>query len=140
MFCRNCGKAVDERAVACPSCGVPPRAARKFCDRCGTTTEAAQILCVKCGASLGSPTGGKSKVAAGILAILLGSLGIHKFYLGCTTAGVITLLISTVGAIFTCGASPAVMSVIGLVEGIIYLTKDDAEFEAVYGRGKRSWF
>lgn len=140
MFCRNCGKAVDDRAVACPSCGVPPRGARKFCDRCGNPTEAAQILCVKCGASLAPASGGKNKVAAGILAILLGALGIHKFYLGCTGAGVIMLLSSTVGAFVTCGISPMIVSVIGIVEGVIYLTKDDAEFDAIYGRGQRSWF
>ena len=63
----------------------------------------------------------KNKIAAGLLAILLGGLGIHKFYLGCTKAGVITLLVS----LLTFGIGAVVMQIIGLIEGIIYLTKPD---------------
>lgn len=61
------------------------------------------------------------KIAAGLLAILLGPLGIHKFLLGYTTEGIIWLVIS----LFTCGV---VTSILGLIEGIIYLTKSDEEF------------
>ena len=78
----------------------------------------------------------KNKIAAGLLAILLGGLGIHKFYLGCTKAGVITLLVS----LLTFGIGAVVMQIIGLIEGIIYLTKPDDEFEFVYGEGGKSWF
>lgn len=140
MFCRNCGKSVDERAVACPSCGVPPLLQRKFCPRCGTATQQEQVLCVQCGAAIGAPAYAKSKVAAGLLGILLGSLGIHKFYLGYAGEGVIMLLVSTLGAFVTCGISLSVMCIIGLVEGIVYLTKTDEEFDATYVRGQRKWF
>ncbi len=81
----------------------------------------------------------KSKVAAGILGILLGALGIHKFYLGYTKEGLIMLLISIVGA-FLVGIGPAVMGVIGLVEGILYLTKSDEEFAKTYIDNKKGWF
>ncbi|MCF6142251.1 TM2 domain-containing protein [Flavobacterium sp. K77] len=73
------------------------------------------------------------KLAAGLLAILLGPLGIHKFYLGYTTEGIITLVIS----LFTCGT---VSSLLGLIEGIIYLTKSDEEFYQVYQVNKKAWF
>ena len=76
------------------------------------------------------------KMMAGVLAILVGSLGIHKFVLGYTTPGVIMLLVS----LLTCGVGAAVMSVIGVVEGIMYLTKSDAEFYDTYVRGKKEWF
>lgn len=76
------------------------------------------------------------KIAAGILAILLGSLGIHKFYLGYNTSGIIMLLVS----LLTCGAGAVVMSVIGIVEGILYLTKSDDEFERIYLEGRKEWF
>jgi len=81
-----------------------------------------------------TPSG--KKVPAGILAILLGGLGIHKFYLGYTNAGLIMLLVS----VLTCGVGASVMGVIGLVEGIIYLTKSDEEFDQIYVEGKKEWF
>jgi TM2 domain-containing membrane protein YozV len=77
-------------------------------------------------------SGPKSKVVAGILGILLGTFGAHKFYLGYTKEAVIQLVVSVV----TCGAG----GLIGLVEGIIYLMKSDAEFEATYVRGRKGWF
>lgn len=76
------------------------------------------------------------KTAAGICGILLGSLGIHKFVLGMTTPGIIMLLVT----LLTCGAGGAVMGIIGLVEGIIYLTKTDEEFYQLYGVDRKEWF
>lgn len=76
------------------------------------------------------------KLAAGICAILLGSLGIHKFILGYTTEGVIMLLVS----LLTCGIGATVMWVIGIAEGIIYLTKTDQEFINTYIVSKKGWF
>jgi len=80
------------------------------------------------------------KLAAGICGILLGSLGIHKFILGYNTEGIIMLLITLLTSWFTCGISGGIIAVIGLVEGIIYLTKSDAEFEQTYVIGKKPWF
>ena len=83
------------------------------------------------------------KIPAGIFAILLGWLGIHKFILGYTGAGVTMLLISIVVPFVTCGVgifAPWVMVLIGLIEGIIYLTKPDAEFVRIYVDGRRDWF
>ena len=74
----------------------------------------------------------KSKVVAGVLGILLGGLGAHRFYLGDTTGGIIRLAVS----VFTCGAG----SLIGLIEGIIYLTKTDADFQRTYVEEKKGWF
>ena len=78
----------------------------------------------------------KSKVAAGILAILLGSLGVHKFYLGYTKEGVIMLAVSVVSF----GMLAGVVGIIGLVEGILYLTKTDQDFAATYVVGRKAWF
>ena len=84
-------------------------------------------------------SGEKNKIVAGILAIILGALGIHKFYLGITQAGIIMLLVSLVGSIVF-GLGPLVMGIIGLVEGIIYLTKSDSAFQQDYVVGKKAWF
>jgi TM2 domain-containing membrane protein YozV len=80
------------------------------------------------------------KTAAGICGILLGAFGVHKFILGYSTEGAIMLLISLVGGVVTCGLSIAVMSIIGLIEGITYLTKSDREFIDTYISAKKGWF
>lgn len=82
-------------------------------------------------------TGARSKerVTAALLAIFVGGLGIHKFYLGGQrqkTAGIIQIAVS----IFTCGLG----TVIPLIEGILYLTKDDAQFYYEYVQGGKDWF
>jgi TM2 domain-containing membrane protein YozV len=77
-----------------------------------------------------------SKIPAGIFGILLGSLGIHKFILGYTGAGLIMLLVT----VLTCGLGGIVMHVIGLIEGIIYLCKSDEEFVRTYVEARREWF
>lgn len=76
------------------------------------------------------------KMAAGLCGILLGALGIHKFILGYTTAGVIMLLVS----ILSCGIAAGIMHIIGLIEGIMYITKSDAEFYQTYIANKKEWF
>jgi len=80
--------------------------------------------------------GAEKKIVAGVLAILLGSLGIHKFYLGYTKAGVIMLLVS----LLTCGIGGSVIWIIALIEGITYLTKSDQDFVTTYVTGKKEWF
>ena len=76
----------------------------------------------------------KSKIAAGILAILLGPLGIHKFYLGYTGAGIIHLILTLL--IITAPIS----GVIALIEGIIYLTMSDENFNNTYVVNKKTFF
>jgi len=82
------------------------------------------------------PAGADKKIAAGVCGILLGGLGIHKFILGYTAEGIIMLLVS----VLTCGIGWVVMHIIGLIEGIIYLTKSDEDFVNTYITNKRGWF
>lgn len=116
-YCFACGSAIDARAEICPKCGVrqqPP-------------------------AGTGSPEIEQAKgtrLAAGISGILLGFLGVHKFILGATTPGLIMLL----ATIITLGVGAIPMGLIGLVEGIIYLTKSDREFYETYVVKKKGWF
>ena len=89
----------------------------------------------------GSGAGGytKSKVAAGLFAIFLGLLGIHKFYLGYPVPGIILLLCGTIGWFFI-AIPPIIAAIICLIEGIIYLTKSDSDFHDEYVVQKRPWF
>lgn len=80
--------------------------------------------------------GADKKIIAGILGILLGALGIHKFILGYTTEGIIMICVS----VLSCGLASPIMGIIGLVEGILYLVKSDEEFVATYVHNKRGWF
>lgn len=97
-YCTSCGTIIKKEAEICPSCGVRQKAA--------------PII----------NASSKSRVTAGILAILLGGLGVHKFYLG--KAGIACLYI-----LFCWTFIPAI---IGIVEGIIYLTMDDESFSNKY--------
>jgi TM2 domain-containing membrane protein YozV len=90
-------------------------------------------------APAGKPAGAEKKIVAGILGILLGGLGIHKFILGYTKEGVIMLLCWIFGWLLL-GLGPLIMGIIGLIEGIMYLTKSDEEFVATYINGKKGWF
>jgi len=107
----------------------------KFCTNCGAPLDDNQKFCTSCGAQIGVPgtgtnpqvqsqptyngtTEAKSKVAAGILGILLGSFGIHNFYLGYNGKAIAQLLIT----LLTCGFGAFITSIWGLVEGILILT------------------
>ena len=81
-------------------------------------------------------TATKNKIAAGLLAILLGSFGIHKFYLGNAGAGTLMLLLS----LLSCFHLAPIVGIIALAEGIIYLTKSDRDFFMTYEVGKKAWF
>jgi TM2 domain-containing membrane protein YozV len=76
--------------------------------------------------------GADKKIVAGICGILVGGFGVHKFILGYTTEGIIQLVIT----ILTCGAG----GIIGIIEGIIYLTKSDEDFVRTYIQGRKGWF
>ena len=82
----------------------------------------------------------KDHVAAGLLGIFLGSLGIHKFYLGYNKPGFIMLAVTVLGSILTFGLAGAIMCLIAFIEGVIYLTKSQSDFERIYVFGQKEWF
>ena len=115
-FCSHCGNAVSPMAAACPQCGHPVATQQATGQPLGGQPGVGQPLA--------NPyTPAKSRVTAGVLGILLGGIGIHKFYLGKVGLGVVYIL-------FCWTYVPAI---IGLVEGIIYLTQNDQDFAAKQG-------
>lgn len=148
MFCKNCGKEVAAEAVACMGCGCDPRKGNKFCHNCGAEVNGNQIVCIKCGVALNaskgvksssSGNGEKSRIVAAVLALFLGYLGLHKFYIGKKKAGIIMLIVSVVGCILAF-VPTCIMSIIALIEGVIYLMKSDEAFNDIYITGDKSWF
>lgn len=96
QYCSSCGEIIKKEAEICPECGVRQKSPAQDYD--------------------------KDRVTAGVLAILLGGLGVHKFYLGETGMGVLYL----------CFFWTAIPALVGLIEGILYLTKTDEEFQQKY--------
>jgi TM2 domain-containing membrane protein YozV len=84
----------------------------------------------------GAASRASNKIPAGVCGILLGSLGIHKFILGYSGAGLIMLLVT----VLSCFVLSPVMHIIGLIEGIVYLCKSDEEFVRTYVDGRKEWF
>jgi hypothetical protein len=100
-----------------------PREARAFCRACGKPIDPRAEFCTQCGARNWVGSGaGRNRTTAAIFALLLGGLGVHKFYLGQPVLGVLYLL-------FCWTFIPALVA---LVEGIVYLTMTDEAFSAKY--------
>lgn len=126
MYCKNCGKEINENAAICVGCGFAKGTGNSYCYNCGKEVVPGSQVCMNCGFNLndaksGNPDQQKSKLVAGLLGILLGGLGIHNFYLGYTGKAIAQIILSLcfgVGAIW------------GLIEGILILTgsiKTDAD-------------
>ena len=81
----------------------------------------------------------KNKIIAGLLAIFLGTLGIHKFYLNNAKPGLIMLICTLLGFLLF-GIPTLIVAVIALVEGILYMVKSDDEFNSIYVQNKKDWF
>ncbi|MFV0466351.1 MAG: zinc-ribbon domain and TM2 domain-containing protein [Lachnospiraceae bacterium] len=102
----------------------------KYCTNCGNEIDDAAVVCVHCGVATNPAFGTsfnpswktKSKVAAGVLAILLGSLGVHKFYMDKIGLGIVYLIFCWTG----------IPGIIGIVEGIMYLVMSNEEFSKKY--------
>ena len=147
MYCKHCGAEIDERAYLCVKCGFLNGDGDSYCDHCGAEVEKGATVCMKCGfkienkenkedkkeeksaepkpeasASTVVPKSQlKSKMAAGLLGIFLGWIGVHNFYLGYTGKAVAQLLLGTIGLCFF-GIGAIVSGVWGLVEGIFIFT------------------
>lgn len=127
VYCRHCGGKVEPNAYACTHCGVQNGTGFKYCYNCGNPTDPQAVVCTKCGVALSAPGPHfavgeqKSKLAAGLLALFLGALGIHNFYLGYTNKAVVQLLVSLFGGLLTCGIATFAVLVWSFVEGILIL-------------------
>jgi len=115
-LCPQCGAPIDLNVLVCKYCGASISAAPQY------QTQQAPQYTAPLGTTYTAVASAKSKTTAGILALLLGGLGAHKFYLGKPGLGILYLLFCWT----------YVPSILGLIEGIVYLSASDAVFQAKY--------
>ena|GEM_PF-5947519 len=124
------------KSVACPVCHKIFEVKSEFCPHCNS-----KVL-RKVQRVSNVPT--KKRAIAGWLAILVGSVGMHKFYLGYNKQGSVVLVISLIAAVF--GSSVigqgvfCFMAFIGILEGVSYLRCSDKEFVYTYVKNQKYWF
>lgn len=113
--------------------------ARKFFDEAGKEAkETAREFSESARDTFGD--GENKRILVGVLALLLGVFGVHKFVLGYTKEGLVMLGVSLLMGWFTCGVASYLVAVVGLIEGVIYLTKSDIDFYHTYVQGRKPWF
>ena len=100
MYCRNCGEKIDNTNCFCANCGWDPKLGNSFCCKCGARTLPHQVTCLNCRQNLASQMieSDRNMYIAAILAFLLGAFGIHDFYLGYTSRGVIKIVLTVLVA------------------------------------------
>lgn len=127
--CKECGQTISDAAKTCPHCGAPV-IKDVYCSKCGRKVPENIMYCPDCGAPISSSSAGAYKIpmndktVAGILAIVFGGLGIQYFYLGKTTAGILTIVITF--------CSCFIWRIVMLIQGIMMLTMSEADFRAKY--------
>ena len=143
LFCTKCGAQNDDYAQICsqcqaalPSVGYQPAYQAQADYQSGYQPIQPPAPMYQPGGQDWQARGANKKIAAGICGILVGTFGVHKFILGYQTEGVIMLLVS----LLSCGTLAIIMQIIGIVEGIMYLTKPDEEFVRTYVEGRKGWF
>lgn len=126
VFCTKCGAQNDDYSQTCSQCQAPLPAIGGY-----QPIQPPAPMYGQPPATDLQRLGAEKKIMVGLCAILVGGFGVHKFILGYTNEGIIQLVL---GLCFGIGG------IIGIVEGIIYLTKSDEEFARTYLVEKKGWF
>lgn len=117
MYCKNCGNQLNENAVVCLNCGAGKNTGGSFCSNCGSPIGENAAVCLNCGANTNGNAAGKSeksKTTAGLLAIFLGHLGIHWFYLGFKNKGIVNIALTVASALLCFLMGIGVLAFIGI--------------------------
>jgi len=134
--------------ASCRACGTPRLVGRRYCWHCATAVAPDQALCTHCGAGLHG-AGGRAvannsveskRIISAVVAIFVGAFGVHKFVMGDTRQGFVRVGILAAAMIFTLGFGAIPLMIIGIIEGVTYVTMSDADFIRVYQEGHKAWF
>lgn len=150
-YCANCGEKVTEEESNSFTEGANSTSKEKktkYCSNCGSLIDDDRIICPFCGRSTKSApkasyttnsysnsynNNERNNVVAGLLAIFLGTLGIHKFYLGDIGMGIFYIVITCFGFLFL-GIPNLILQVVVFIEGILYLLTDNVTFNENYNK------
>lgn len=100
MFCKNCGKEMNDNQAICLNCGVQTGNGNAYCANCGNPVNADAAVCLNCGvaikktAAVNGDLAGKDKVTMALICFFLGGLGIHNFMMGESKKGVVKIVLS----------------------------------------------
>lgn len=96
MFCKNCGKEMNDNQAICLSCGVKTGAGTAFCANCGQPIAPGAEVCMSCGVAVkkAGDLGGQDKIVMALICFFLGGIGIHNFMMGETKKGIVKIVLS----------------------------------------------
>lgn len=102
MYCKNCGKEMNDNQAICLNCGVQTGTGNAYCANCGNPVNAEAAVCLNCGVAIkkaaaaanGEYLAGKDKVTMALICFFLGGLGIHNFMMGESKKGVVKIVLS----------------------------------------------
>ncbi len=121
MFCKNCGKEMNDNQAICLNCGVKTGDGNAFCQNCGKSVDPNAVVCLGCGVAIKKASsigidgdlGGQSKLTVALVCFFLGGLGIHNFIMGETKKGIFKIIMS-----FVCGIG-GILALIDFVKILI---------------------
>ena len=97
MFCRQCGKEMNDNQAICLNCGVKTGEGNAFCANCGKAVDPNAAVCLSCGVAIkkaGGDLAGKDKITMALICFFLGGLGIHNFMMGETKKGILRIVLT----------------------------------------------
>ena len=97
MFCRQCGKEMNDNQAICLNCGVKTGEGNAFCANCGNAVDPNAAVCLSCGVAIkkaGGDLAGKDKMTMALICFFLGGLGIHDFMMGETKKGILRIVLT----------------------------------------------
>lgn len=129
MYCTNCGEQMEDGQAVCTKCGFAKETGNKYCANCGAEVQPQQAMCTNCGCAVNEAKkqaeeaqakakdqiGGQDKIVLIIVAVFLGTLGIHNFMMGETKKGVFKLIMSLVVG-WVCGLGIAISLVLTIID------------------------
>lgn len=131
MFCKNCGKEINDNQAICLECGVKVGEGNKHCWNCGNPVAENAEVCLSCGVAVNKANGeylaGKDKVLIIVLLLLIGVFGVHNFVMGENKKGIAKIILCFAGFL-TCGITDIVLGVLLIIE-LVRILSDKYEVD-----------
>ncbi len=118
MYCKQCGESINPNQAICVKCGVKVGEGNNYCFNCGKTIDPTASVCLNCGFAV-KKNMNSDKMILAIVALLVGTFGIHNFMMGESKKGVVKILLCWTG----------ISSIIALIDAIKLFT-DKYEVDA----------